>query len=576
MTTWSGGWGWEPSGDEITSTWGDVDAGVGWPDVIVAGVQVTDRCTGASWATGREWWLADAEPGSATVTLQGILEGTAIAGLTVGDTLEIRAQPAGVMWKGWIDNVTESTVPQDGELAYGLTIAASDAMSRLLAAELYSSLALPAGTLVARLSALATAAGVPGPLPVVTNPTNMTLVQLAAVTLAGSTATPLTLGDHLSACERASNAIVAVARDGSWIVQPRARVVVTPEVLTLDDDSDPNRLERVVATPERVRNVFTVAGVETVIADSVTEYGRRAYDVPGAVSTTPPPYALETMQALATPEPFAAVTIPVRTRTAAVVGIQPFAWCRVSTRPADEYYQALSTAWTAAPDEWTVAIGLDRTQMTIAGPGDPDFPDPPDPDLPNVATKTVTFRLTKSAFVVKTTGGLEAGNGQSVDLLVGLLADGNLARGLMRFDVVWSGKVTKVNSAQLRLKGAAQYCMSYGNSPSYRIRRITESWSRGSYYTRCAFSGGNAVVWPGPPTTSNGERPSANAPQSPGAWAEVNLLDIVRAWASGSPNYGIQIAGASESSTNDRAPLWGHNTEPSDQPELVVNYTYEV
>jgi hypothetical protein len=65
MTTeWSAGFKWEPSGQALPSLWEGVDAGVGYPDVIVDGILVTDRCTGVSWSRGRSWWLADPEPGA--------------------------------------------------------------------------------------------------------------------------------------------------------------------------------------------------------------------------------------------------------------------------------------------------------------------------------------------------------------------------------------------------------------------------------------------------------------------------------------------------------------------------------
>lgn len=573
---WTSGDRWEPSGQTPPNLWGAVDAGVGWPNVIVGGIRVTDRCTGVSWSTGRSWWLADPEPGTATLELQGTIDAE-LAGVGIGTPVAILAEPIGTLWTGWIDGINETTVPQDGELAVGLSITASDALSRILSVQLYSSLVLAAGQLDKRLRDLATAAGVPGAPPVRVLQTSGILPQLAAVTLAGSSASPLQLGDHLSACERASNAIVAMERDGSWLILPRARVVTTPEVITLDGDSDPNELQRAIATPDRVRNVFTIAGTETDIATSITKYGRRGYDVPAGVSTTPPPYAPETLAALAEPAPFAVATIPIETRTAVAVPLSPFDWCRVSTRPDDELYQALGFSWRAEPDTWELSVELDRTVMTIAGPPDPNNPDPPDPEPPpTTATVTDTFVCDRSAYVVKTTGGLNAGNGGSVDMLVGLLADGNLARGLLRFAMPWRGKVVSVSSAKLRLHVGQTTCMSPGGSPTTKVSRATASWSPGSYATRCAFSGSNAVVWPGPSATESGQV-IKNAPSSTGALYEVDLTAIVRAWTTGSPNYGLRLQGASESSTGDRVPFWSSRAGAGgDRPTLVVTYVYEV
>lgn len=572
VALWSSGFDWEPSGQLEPSLWGEVNAGAGWPDVILDGVNVADRCTGVSWSLGRTWWLADPEPATASVALNGRLEGTALAGLQLGDPLTIRADPAGQLWTGWIDAITETTEPVDGELAYGLNIAASDAMSRILSVELYTSLAMGAGTLDVRVAALAAAAGVPTPIVTVVLPTTAALPNLAAVTLAGSSASPLTLGGHLADCERASNAIVAVDRDGTFLVLPRSRVLSTPDVITLDDDSDLNRLERAIATPERVRNVFSIAGTTTTIATSVAKYGRRGYDVKSGIATTAPPYAPETLAALAEPAPFASGTIPVASRTARAVELSPFDWCRVSTRPVDEYYQTLALGWSAAPDAWTLSVGLDRTQMSIAEP--PVIVDPPNPEPPTTATVTDTFTCDRSAYVVDT-GSVNAGNGGSVDLLVGLLGDGQLARALLRFNLAWRGKVVSVSSAHIRVRGGQTTCQGFGSSPSFRVRRITSGWSAGSFATRCAFSSSNSVVFPGPSTTTADEVVKAG-PTSTGDAADLYVTNIVRDWVAGSSNYGVRLSGASESSSGNRAPLWSrHAGSSGDRPTLVVTYTYE-
>src|SRR4029077_20570043 len=106
--------------------------------------------------------------------------------------------------------------------------------------------------------------------------------------------------------------------------------------------------------------------------------------VPAGVATTAPPYAPETLAALAEPSPFAAGTIPIATRTADAVALELFDWCRVSTRPPDEYYQLLAMSWTADRGAWHVDGELARTQMSIAAP--PIDPDPPNPIPPTTTT----------------------------------------------------------------------------------------------------------------------------------------------------------------------------------------------
>jgi hypothetical protein len=216
-------------------------------------------------------------------------------------------------------------------------------------------------------------------------------------------------------------------------------------------------------------------------------------------------------------------------------------------------------------------VELDRTQMSIAAP--PIDPDPPNPIPPTTATVTETFSTDRSAYVVDSAGG--SGNGASVDLLVGRLGDGKLARGLVRFALGWNGKVVKVTSAKLRVRGGATNCSGFGSSPSFNVRRVTAGWSPGTYATRCAFSSTNAVVYPGPGTTTTGQVSKAG-PGSTGSWAEIDVTAIVAAWASGSPNYGFRLAGLDEGNSADRAPVWSHNAASGDRPQLVVTYTYEV
>jgi hypothetical protein len=211
--------------------------------------------------------------------------------------------------------------------------------------------------------------------------------------------------------------------------------------------------------------------------------------------------------------------------------------------------------------------------MSIAAP--PIDPDPPNPIPPTTATATDTFVTDRSAYVVRTAGGLDAGNGASVDLLVGRLGDGGTARALVRFAMPWRGKVVSVQSAKLRLEGGATNCSGFGSGPTFTVSRIVDGWSPGSFATRCAFSSSNAAVYPGPAVTSSGQVTKAG-PAGTGSVVEIDVTTIVRAFASGSPNYGFRLRGADETSTADRAPVHSHHAASGDRPTLVVKYTYEV
>lgn len=577
MARWSEGWPWMPDAEGgptgEPSLWESVDASVGWPDVLVRGVNLCDRVTSVRWSHGRDWWLSAPEPGTASIELAGALPAGVV--IELGDPVVIAAPPAGELWHGWVDAVSEHLAPRDGEVDHVVRVSAVDALSRLLSAEVYSSTTFAAGTLETRLLAMAQLAGV-GVRPVRIAPSVGVLPQLAAVTVAASAADPATFADQLARAELASNAIVAVGLDGSWLILPRDRLPATPAVVDLVGDSCPNAADIATASPERARNAFTIAGAAEVVRQaSIDRYGRRAFDVPAGVSSTPPPYSSAMLDALADPQPFVRATVPVASRSAAAVQLEPFGFVRLPGRP--ELYQLLGLEWRASPDAWTAVLELDRTQSSIAEPPPPEDPpvDPPPPPA-TTATVTETFSCDRAAYVVKSSGGLYAGNGGSVDLLVGLLADGHLSRALVRFAIGWNGKVRTVKSAKLRLRIGATTCMGYGSSPRVTASRITGAWSEGTYSTRCGFASSNAVKWPGPAYTSSGAV-TKDASRTEGALLELDVTAAVAAIAAGAPNYGFMIRGASETNTANRVSLWSrHASSSGDRPTLVVTYEYEV
>jgi hypothetical protein len=581
MARWSAGWPWMPDAEGgptgEPSLWESVDASVGWPDVLLRGVNVCDRVTAVRWSHGRDWWLSAPEPGTASLELSGTLAGTELADLQLGDPVMIAAAPAGELWHGTVDSIAEHLEPRDGDVEHVVRISAVDQLSRVLTAEVYASTVLTAGTLETRLLAMAQLAGVTT-RPVRIAPSVGDLPQLAAVTLTATASQPATFSEQLQRAELASNAIVAVGLDGAWLILPRDRLPETPRVVDLVGDSCPSSADIATASPERVRNAFTIAGAaEQVRQASIERYGRRAFDVPAGVCAAgvTPPYSSQMLDALADPQPFVRVTVPVAARSADAVPLEVFGFVRLPGRP--ELYQLLGLEWTATPDEWTARLELDRTQSSIAAPPDPETPpvDPPKPPA-TTATVTETYTCDRSAYVVKTPGGLYAGNGGSVDLLTGLLGDGNLARGLVRFAIGWNGKVRTVKSAKLRLRVGQTTCSAYGSSPRITAYRITGAWSEGTYSTRCGFASSNSVKWPGPATTSTGAA-SANASRSEGSLVELDVTAAVAAIAAGAPNYGFMIRGASETNSANRVPLWSrHASSSSDRPTLVVTYEYEV
>lgn len=563
MARWSSGDPWEPSGDEASpSLWSATDAGVGWPDVFMGGVNVCDRVARISWRSGRSSWLSDPEPGSASIELRGAYD-PGDAYLAIGSPLVIGARPGRDLWRGTVDTIAETWTP-DGR---AVQVTAVDDLSRVLSTELYGAgVALAAGDLADRILDLAGLAGV-APRDVRRAPSDpdVALPTLAAVTLTGA------LGPHLSACERASNAIVAQDPDGTWVICQRTALPVTPHVVDLVGDSCPSEVQRSLASPERVRNAFTIAGVETLRQASIAKYGRRSYDVPANVATTAPPYSPEFMDAVSEPVPAAAARVRIETRQAELLGIPLLGFARLPADPPATYYQLLAADWTAAPNSWEARLGLDRTQSSIAPPPVVVPPDPPPPVT--TARVTDTFACDRDAYVVKS-GSLELGNGVSEYLLAGLLADGQLCRVFLRFALAWRGKVVTVHSATLKLTTTTWDCMS-PSSPSVDIYRVTSSWSEGSGGGKCSFVGSNSVVYPGPSVTSTG-KVTRTLSKSDNVTSSATITAIAAAWAAGSSNYGVSLRGSSESSATNRAEVWGRGATSSRRPVLVVDYTYQL
>lgn len=560
MTQWDSGAKWEPwPANPTPSLWSEVDAGVGWPAVIIGNVDVCELVTSVRWGLGRSSWLDGPEPGTAQVELNGSFAAH------VGDPIRISAPPVTDLWVGYIDTVAETQEP-DGTTT---RLSAVTAFAKLLSADVRIPRNFAANDLTGRLLELATVAGVTaGAIEVA--PSVGVLPQLLAVT--GYTGT---LSALLDTDEKASNAIVATGPNGEWRVLPRDALPVelTIDPIDLVDDSCPSELVVATSTPDHVRNAFAIAGTLTERPVSIGKYGRRAYEVPAGVAATAPPYSAGFFDAVSEPAPYAEASVPVSTRLAAVVPIAPFDYVRT---PDETLYQVLGVDWQAAPDEWSAQLSLDRTQSSIANsPTTPPI-DPP----PSYATATDTFSANADGYAVKASGGVNAGNGASVDLLVGLLSDGQLARSFVKFSLAWShplSKITKVTSAKLRLHVGEVTCQSYGSSPGIRVQRVIDAWSEGTYGTRCAFSSSNALKYPGPSRTSTGEA-LRSVSGSEGALCEVTVTTIVEAWRAGSPNYGFALLGSSESSSSDRIVFWGRggSVAASMRPSLVVTYQYEV
>lgn len=159
-----------------------------------------------------------------------------------------------------------------------------------------------------------------------------------------------------------------------------------------------------------------------------------------------------------------------------------------------------------------------------------------------------TLAIAKDARIA-VAGSFEAGAGASSYLPVGVYS-GYTYRALLQPTLDWAG-VVKLVGAKLKLKVSGQYYVSFSSDPDVKAQRLTSAWTEG---TAVALSSSNAVHWGNQPTaTAVGESPDTDISVVDGTWVEIDVIDIVEAWApasvqkrDGSPggaqtNYGLRL-----------------------------------
>jgi hypothetical protein len=181
-------------------------------------------------------------------------------------------------------------------------------------------------------------------------------------------------------------------------------------------------------------------------------------------------------------------------------------------------------------------------------------PEPPVPPIPPVGAwhvETRTYIGSSDALLALTSGGAKYGAGAAGSLPIGVWS-GWTYRALLAFPAIPWTKIRALRTATLKLRTTTQVRVGFGGSPKTELRRITAAWSAGS---ASAPSSGNAVVWPGPSTTSSGAVTSS-LPTSQNADKSIRCDDIVRAWAppavggAGLAQYGIRLGEVSSSGSN--------------------------
>jgi hypothetical protein len=202
------------------------------------------------------------------------------------------------------------------------------------------------------------------------------------------------------------------------------------------------------------------------------------------------------------------------------------------------------------PRGWRFGLAtlISRVAWDAITPEPPEPPIPP-PDPWHVETRT--YIATSDALLALTSGGAKYGAGAATSLPFGSWS-GWTYRSVIAFPAIPWTKIRAVRTATLKLRTTNQIRIGFGSSPKATVLRITSAWSAGS---SSSPSSSNAVVWPGPATTTSGAVTAALG-TAENADKSVRVDALVRAWAplsaggSGAAQYGLELKEYSSSGSN--------------------------
>lgn len=195
---------------------------------------------------------------------------------------------------------------------------------------------------------------------------------------------------------------------------------------------------------------------------------------------------------------------------------------------------------------------------------------PPDPPPDPYHTETRVYVATSDALLALTSGNAKYGAGASTSLPVGTWQGWTYRSCIQLPSIPWT-KVRRIVSATLRLQTSTQVRIGFGSSPTIEIQRITGSWSAGS---SSSPSSGNAVVYPGPSTTSAGAK-RTNVTTAQSTLVNVDILAIATAWApaslggSAAAQRGVMLLPGSGSGA-DTTEFWPVEQGGSARPQLTL------
>lgn len=180
---------------------------------------------------------------------------------------------------------------------------------------------------------------------------------------------------------------------------------------------------------------------------------------------------------------------------------------------------------------------------------------------------TATWYVNKdSRIAFRNSDSANLGSGTSTALPTGQYA-GYIYRALLGFDYSFSGMLA-ITSAVLHIRTSTQVHVAFGSDPDVEVRRITASWSEGSSN---ALSGSNAVIWPGPSSTTLNSV-QWDVPTSESTWTTVDITAMIQDALAAGVFHGLNLRAVDEGSSADVGEFSSREAGSSDA-YIFVNYS---
>jgi hypothetical protein len=532
--------------------------------VSIAGIlQPTTQA--ASWRMGRGGWFDDLSPSTASATLYDAATGS------IGDTV-LFMDDTGLRWKGTIDSITTSK--QLGTGLYPSTISATDGLARLGLSE-YTGIttSLSGYTLATLIPTVMYLIGM-DPITVTEGDPTGTLPALVNTGGASVVIRGRTLLEYIQIAEKSSNAVMFYQPDGTFLAVTRAPIAggsgASVDVLDLVGVNTP-RAWTIETNKSSVINHWLLTDaadtdrLDASDADSIAAYGENAYSISEYMDDDADHWSTDLRNALSEPRPI--VTngeFPITSTGQAVRALAPLDWVSFD----GDTWQVMSVEHSVSLGEWSMTITADVSQNYMGGAAEPT-PEEPDPDL--TVTTVGPETSTKSAVVVKTSSGTAMGNGAGDYLPCGYYA-GFRHRPIIDFTGwSWPAGFVSVKKATLTLKTTGQEWVAFGSKPKFYVKRITESWSEGTYNAAptSQYSTTNASVWPGPSRTTSGQV-LKSCGRTEGATITVDVTDIMQDAHDAGAFHGLMLVAANEDSNANCIEFYSDDASSGNRPKLTI------